>query len=258
MRTFLVIGIGTGNPEHMTVQAINALNRADVVFVPRKGDAKEDLAELRRDICRRYLTNPDTRLVEVDLPVRDESEPSYTKRVADWHRAIASLYCDLIAKNTNEEGTVALLVWGDPSLYDSTLRIIDRMQGMAEFGFRREVIPGITSIQALAASHAMALNTVGGAVHITTGRRLKDGFPENADSAVVMLDGDMSFRSLPAEDFTIYWGAYLGSEDEITIAGNLKEVGGRIAEVREAERRRKGWIMDTYLLRRRSRKAGGE
>ncbi|MGH6808590.1 MAG: SAM-dependent methyltransferase, partial [Ensifer adhaerens] len=34
MRKLLIIGIGSGNPEHMTVQAINALNRADVLFIP--------------------------------------------------------------------------------------------------------------------------------------------------------------------------------------------------------------------------------
>ncbi|MFC6490254.1 precorrin-6A synthase (deacetylating) [Nitratireductor sp. GCM10026969] len=252
MRKLLVIGIGTGNPEHMTVQAINALNRADIVLVPRKGEEKEDLAELRREICRRYLTNERTRLVEFDLPVRDEAEPSYGKRVADWHQAIAATYRDLIAEHTGEDGTVAFLVWGDPSLYDSTLRILDRLGDVAGFAFAREVIPGITSIQALAASHGIALNTVGGAVQLTTGRNLSAGFPENADTAVVLLDGKTAFRALPGDDFTIYWGAYLGAEDEITVSGKLGDVADAIADKREAARRAKGWIMDTYLLRRRS------
>jgi precorrin-6A synthase len=252
MRRLLVIGIGTGNPEHMTMQAINALNRADIVLVPRKGEAKDDLAELRRDICRRYLENPTTRLVEFDLPVRDEAEPSYAKRVADWHAAIAAAYRDLIAEHTGEEGKIAFLVWGDPSLYDSTLRILDRLEETADFDFDREVIPGITSIQALAASHAIALNTVGGAVHVTTGRNLRQGFPENADSAIVMLDGEMAFRTIDPDAFDIYWGAYLGSDDEIVVAGALGEVADRIAEAREAARGAKGWIMDTYLLRRRN------
>ena len=53
----VLIGIGTGNPEHMTVQGIRALNAADLVLVPRKGAAKDDLAELRREICGRYLEN---------------------------------------------------------------------------------------------------------------------------------------------------------------------------------------------------------
>lgn len=252
MRTLLVIGIGTGNPEHMTVQAINALNRADIVLIPRKGEGKEALADLRREICRRYLANAGTRLVAFDLPERDEAEPSYARRVADWHAAIARTYRDLIARHTGEGGTVALLVWGDPTLYDSTLRILDRLEDMADFAFRREVIPGIASIQALAASHAMALNTVGGAVQLTTGRRLRqEGFPDNADSAVVLLDGGTAFETLPQADYDIFWGAYLGAPDEITLAGPLHQVAGRIVEARLAARQRKGWIMDTYLLHRR-------
>ena len=37
MKKILIIGIGAGDPDYMTVQAINALNRADVFFVMDKG-----------------------------------------------------------------------------------------------------------------------------------------------------------------------------------------------------------------------------
>ena len=55
MRKILIIGIGAGNPEYVTVQAINALNRADVFFIPDKGTEKEDLAGLRLEICEQYI-----------------------------------------------------------------------------------------------------------------------------------------------------------------------------------------------------------
>ncbi|MEQ9247368.1 MAG: precorrin-6A synthase (deacetylating), partial [Nitratireductor sp.] len=183
MRTLSLIGIGTGNPEHMTVQGINALNRADVILIPRKGEAKEDLADLRRVICERFLENRQTRIVEFDLPVRDAANPSYRRGVDDWHMAIARAYGELLAAHTGETGRAAFLVWGDPSLYDSTLRIIEHMRGETELAVALEVVPGITSIQALAASHRMPINTIGGSVLITTGRRLKaEGFPPNADT----------------------------------------------------------------------------
>src|SRR5690606_33062307 len=35
-----VIGIGTGNPQHLTLEAIAALEAADIVLVPDKGDEK--------------------------------------------------------------------------------------------------------------------------------------------------------------------------------------------------------------------------
>lgn len=249
MRKLLVIGIGTGNPEHMTVQAINALNRADVVLIPRKSEAKDDLAEVRRAICARFITAPGTRLVEFDLPVRDASG-DYRAGVADWHQAIAQTYVDLLAEQTAEEGAAAFLVWGDPSLYDSTLRIIERLQALADFGVTIEVVPGITSIQQLCASHRIPLNLIGEPVTITTGRQLRDGFPQGTDTAVIMLDGECSFQSLPAGDFEIYWGAYLGTPDEILLAGPLAELSAQIVIRRESARAEHGWIMDTYILRR--------
>jgi precorrin-6A synthase len=242
----LVIGIGTGNPEHVTIEAVRALNAADLALIPRKGADKADLAELRREICTRYLENPATRLVEFDMPRRHASG-DYRSGVDAWHREIAATYRRLLADEA-PDATVALLVWGDPSLYDSTLRILDLLaDGLA---FTRRVIPGITSLQALAASHAMPLNTVGGPVHVTTGRRLREGVPD-ADTIAVMLDGDCAFRALPGDAYTIHWGAYLGMPGEITIAGPLCEVADRIAETREQARAAHGWIMDTYVLCRR-------
>ena len=48
----LVIGIGSGNLEHLTREAIAALNRVDVFIVADKGEVKHDLVELRGQICR--------------------------------------------------------------------------------------------------------------------------------------------------------------------------------------------------------------
>ena len=252
MRRILVIGIGTGNPEHVTVQAVRALNRADAILLPRKGEDKADLAELRREICRRYLTNPGTRTVEFDMPRRD-ADAGYREAVDDWHARIADIWRALLLEHTGPDGAAALLVWGDPSLYDSTLRILARLREAGGLAFEVEVVPGITSVQALAASHAVPLNTIAGPVHVTTGRRLREeGVPEGVDSVVVMLDGEMAFRALPGDEYDIWWGAYLGSDEEIAVSGRLADVSERIAQTRAAARARKGWIMDTYLLRRRS------
>ncbi|MGO4560242.1 precorrin-6A synthase (deacetylating) [Mesorhizobium sp. 2RAF21] len=249
MRRLVTIGIGTGNLEHMTIQGINALNRVDVILIPRKGPAKDDLAHLRRAICDRYLANP-AKIVEFELPVRNADDPSYRHGVDDWHAAIAQTYRDLLLAQTRDGASIGLLVWGDPSLYDSTLRIVERLQALAGFELQHEVIPGITSIQALAAAHRVPLNTIGNPVQITTGRQLKAGFPAGVDTAVVMLDGGLSFRDVPAEEFDIFWGAYLGTADELLISGRLSHVADAIESTRAAARRRIGWIMDIYLLRR--------
>ena len=190
MTTLSLIGIGTGNPDHLTLQAIREINAADLVLIPRKGEGKADLAELRRAILREVLTNPSTRVVEFDLPVRDETVPDYRARVDGWHDAIAGVW--QAAMGSPRPARVALLVWGDPSLYDSTLRIASRLRPLPEV----KVIPGITSLQALTAAHAIPLNTIGGPVTITTGRQLRDhGWPECAETVAVMLDAGGAFTA---------------------------------------------------------------
>ncbi|AGB45849.1 precorrin-6A synthase, deacetylating [Mesorhizobium australicum WSM2073] len=251
MRKLLVIGIGAGNPDHMTVQAIAGLNRADVLFIPDKGTDKTDLANLRRGICDRFVTNPASRRVEFDVPVRAEPTSSYRSTVDDWHEAIAAIYEGLIRDEISGGGCGAFLIWGDPSLYDSALRILERVRSRGNVAFDLEVIPGITAVQALAASHKTALNRIGDPVLITTGRRLtEEGMPDNAGSAVVMLDGKCAFNTLADRDLFIQWGAYLGTPDEIIISGRLGDVGAEIERRRDEARRKKGWIMDTYLLRK--------
>lgn len=240
MKTILIVGIGSGNPEHLTVQAINALNRADVLLVPDKGEGKTDLGDLRREIIARYVTNPASRTVSYAVPQRDAANPDYGAGVQDWHARLAGIFEELLA-DVPEHGAAAFLVWGDPGLYDSTIRIVAQLRGT----FAVEVIPGITSIQALTAAHGIALNRIGEPVHITTGRKLGDV----ADDTVVMLDGQTAFMQADP-DLEIFWGAYLGTPDEITIAGRLGDVRQHIVEQRKAARQLHGWIMDTYLLRK--------
>ena len=120
-----LIGIGTGNPEHVTLAAIRAMREADLILLPRKGDDKGDLADLRRQICATHLSDM-SRVVEFDLPVRDASG-GYIDGVNDWHDAIAACWKQSIDATLPGGGRVALLVWGDPSLYDSTLRIAARL-----------------------------------------------------------------------------------------------------------------------------------
>lgn len=247
MKKLLLIGIGAGDPEQITVQAIKALNRASVFFLLDKGEAKDDLLRLRREICERYIETPGYRLVQVQDPLRDGSTPSYREGVEQWHEQRAQLFARLIGEELADGECGAFLLWGDPGLYDSTLRILQRVVDNGCEPFDYEVIPGISSVQSLAARHRVPLNRIGEPIRITTGRRLEVA---DLDNVLVMLDAHCSFQRFLGQDLDIYWGAYLGTADELLIAGRLDEVAARIVQVREAARQRKGWIMDTYLLRR--------
>src|SRR6201999_3768470 len=158
----------------------------------------------------------------------------------------AALYESLFREHLKSNETGGFLVWGDPSLYDSILRILETVQARVELDI--EVIPGITSVQALTASHRIPLNQIGAPVHITTGRLLAANAP-TADT-VVMLDGECAFNTVQADDVEIYWGAYLGTPDEILLSGKLRDLSATLQQTRDEARRRKGWIMDTYLLRK--------
>ena len=247
MRRLSIIGIGAGNPDHITVQAIKALSSVDVIFLIGKGNDKEDLAQLRKDICARYIAKP-YRIVEAQDPERDRTPANYQTAVTDWHAQRAAIYERMIREELADDQHGAFLVWGDPSLYDSTLRIVDQVAAMKTVRFELDVIPGITSVQALAARHKIALNRIGGPVHITTGRLLANGMP--ADDVVVMLDGDCAFKTVKDSGVDIYWGAYVGTADEILVSGKLQERGPEIEKIRSDARARHGWIMDTYLLRK--------
>ncbi|OBH88886.1 precorrin-6A synthase (deacetylating) [Mycobacterium sp. E2733] len=241
-----VIGIGAGDPDYVTVQAIEALNDTQVFFAMDKGEAKSDLVALRREICARFIREPGYRFVELPDPKRS-TDSDYREAVSDWHAARARVWAAAIAAELGPDGVGAFLAWGDPSLYDSTLRILEAVAAELEFTF--DVIPGITAVQALTARHRIPLNEVGEPVLITTGRKLRaQGLTGSGPSVIVMLDAECSFQVCPP-DTQIWWGAYLGTDDELLVAGNVGEVAPRIAAVRAEARARHGWIMDTYLLR---------
>ncbi|MBW4709111.1 precorrin-6A synthase (deacetylating) [Roseobacter sp. YSTF-M11] len=241
IQTLWLIGIGTGAPSHVTGEGMAALRDAAIILVPHKGDGKDDLAELRHRIIR--ASGSDARILPFDYPERDPGVP-YLERVEKWHDEIARRWQKTVG-TIHPDGPVALLVWGDPSLYDSTIRIAQRLEPQPDI----RIVPGITAIQALTAAHAIPLNAVNGPVHITTGRRLRDsGWPDGVQRVVVMLDGDASFQTLPAANLTIWWGAYLGMPEQVLDHGPVAAIRDRIIATRAAARQRHGWIMDTYLL----------
>jgi precorrin-6A synthase len=246
-RRIHVIGIGAGDPAYVTAQAVEALNDTQVFFAMDKGETKADLVALRREICERFIREPGYRFVELPDPPRARAasdSPAYRRAVADWHAARARVWADAIESELAPGGVGAFLAWGDPSLYDSTLRILETVATHVEIDY--DVIPGITAIQALTARHRIPLNDVGEPVLVTTGRQLRDN--GLSGSAVVMLDAECAFQQCKP-DTRIWWGAYLGTPDELLVSGTVGAVGGKIAELRAEARARHGWIMDTYLLR---------
>lgn len=241
MRHINVIGIGCGNPHQLTLEAIAAMQESRALFAIDKANAPE-LLNARREIVEHHA--PDVPLMAIAEVERDRNPANYEQEVNRWHDERARVVGEALTTHIPDNGSGSLLVWGDPNLYDSTLRILRRVQD-AGCALDLTVIPGITAVQALTAHFHLVLNRIGEPITITTGRALT----AEDTNAVVMLDGGTAWQSLPGETM-IYWGAYLGTDYEVTRSGTVAEIGAELADLKASLRSERGWIMDIYLVRR--------
>ena len=250
MKKVYLIGIGPGSPDYLTVQAINTLKKVDVFFLLEKSDEKgyKEFLKAREETLRRYLKEGTYRVVIARIPERKKSR-RYREEVEKWRKQKAEVMTELIKDRMKDGETGAFLVWGDPSLYDGQIEILTSILKEGRVDFEYEVIPGITSIQILTAKHKIPLNRIGESIVITTGRRLKEYPSGEVVNTVVLLDNYSSFKHFKDTDLEIYWGGYLGSEDEILLSGKLKDVLEELKRIRAEAKKKKGWLMDTYILR---------
>ncbi len=250
-RQIRIIGIGTGSLQHLTRQAIAALREVHVFLAMDKGSDTDEILALRREICSSARPEGDYEFVVLPDPDRgpdaDRDRPGYERGVRDWHARRVDLFATAI-EALPAASVVGLLVWGDPAFYDSTIRIVDGLR--ERFEVAAQVVPGIGAVQALAASHQIVLNAIGGPIHVTTGRRLLDEYDPALGTVVVMLDAALRCSALLQRfpDLYIYWGAYLGSPDEVLVRGRLADVIDELRALRAQLRARHGWLMDTYAL----------
>lgn len=250
-RGLVLIGIGAGDPDWITVKAVAAIERLDVLFVVLKEDGLDELVEARRVLIQRYRATP-VRTVELADPPRPwRSAADYAAAVRLWREQRLEQWGAAVAANLAEGQIGGFLVWGDPSLFESTLAIVEQLIAASASPIGLEVVPGVSCVHALTAAHQISLNRQGRGVQIMPARLLADGLPVGLDDAVAMLDGRQTFAHIDPEGIDIYWGAYLGTADQILISGDLAEVRDEILRVRADAVDRKGWIFDTYLLRRR-------
>lgn len=245
-----VIGIGCGDPEQLTMEAVTALKTMDVFVAADKGP-EDPLLRIRERICQRHIGG-DYRLVSVPDPERDRGDgvasgDGYRRAVDSWHRARAQAYSDALAQ-LEPEAAVGFMVWGDPAFYDSTIRVLERVRAIGEVTFTYDVLPGISAVQLLAARHRLVLNAVGAPITVTTGRQLRSAVDGGADNLVVVLNRSLEAASLDGA-WNIWWGGNLGTDGEILIAGTVADVADEIATARARLRAEQGWVMDTYLLR---------
>ncbi|MEI2612942.1 MAG: SAM-dependent methyltransferase [Candidatus Promineifilaceae bacterium] len=119
MRKVSIIGIGAGNPDYLTLQAIKAIGAAEVFFIPDKGEEKAALRAVREEMLARHAA-AEHRLAAFVVPER-RTVPTYAAGVAAWRGELRDTYRRLLEEELGEDGHGAFLVWGDPALYDGTI-----------------------------------------------------------------------------------------------------------------------------------------
>ena len=253
MRRVRVIGIGSGGLDQVTVEAVQAMNDVDYFLVTdkRKKDGSLDpLVAARGEILSRHLDH-EPRLVVVDDPSRDRSADGtrtaseYDRAVSEWHEARTDAWEQALL---DHDGDAGFLVWGDPAFYDSAIRVLDAVLERGRVDAELDVVPGISSLQVLAARHRIVLHDVGHPVHVTTGRRLQEAVDAGQDNIVVMLNRSLN-RSMPwatgRSGGEQTWGPRANNWSRVRF-----DVLPDVEAARTAAKDRAGWVMDVYLLRR--------
>ena len=134
MRKVLIIGIGAGDPEHVTVQAVNAMNAVDVFFVLDKGDTTADLIVKLNEL---YLKNKDRNFKAVAMIIAgDTAKPWLEELQASKHIEIP-----LVVLRRGPKDVAVRLYSLNPAVENTFLVTVDRFVaanvtgiGPAEFG----------------------------------------------------------------------------------------------------------------------------
>ena len=141
----IVIGVGPGDTELLTLKAAKVLKSVPVVFSPKSSKEKESIAlsivrpilEERKDYKRLMRVEPIFPMIED----KEELEKIWTSA------------SELIAQYLDSGRDVAFITLGDPSIFSTysyvQKKLIDR--------YEIETIPGITSFTACAAAKNKAL-----------------------------------------------------------------------------------------------------
>jgi len=238
-----LIGMGPGDKKYLTLEAVELIKRLKLFLIPGKKGRKKELSKIRKDILSAVKGDEEYRVIELAFPERKRST-KYEESVIEWRLKKLEVLKDVILRE--EEKEAGFLVWGDPSIYDGHIFIFRELCKEVKVDF--EVIPGISAFQVLSSAHKVAFTDVAESLIFTTPRGIKKAL-KDYNSVLVFLDNYESYRRIK-EEVTIYWGAYLGTQRQVVLSGKLSEVKEKITNLRRELRKKFGWIMELYFLKK--------
>jgi len=165
----MVVGLGPGDPELVTLKGLRAIEAADVIFVPRSQAGDESLAFR---IARHWIDPARQQVIELPLPMTRDS----AQLLPAWQAAADGMAARLAAcaRAIGREARGAYLLLGDPLLY-GTFTYIARELAVRHREIAIEIIPGVTSFAATAARAQLPLGTTDDRVAIVPASYETDG-----------------------------------------------------------------------------------
>lgn len=176
MAKFYSVGVGAGDGSYITLGAMRALEKADIIAVPVKkyGEKSTALEIIRKefDTGKKEILELEFRMIG-DTKIREESRRNSAEKI------ISAL---------NDGKNVAMVTLGDVSVYSTCTYVHNAVKNA---GFKLEIIPGITSFCAAADKAQISLCEGNESVAIIPS--LKSGLLEkyitDFDTIVIMKSG---------------------------------------------------------------------
>jgi precorrin-2/cobalt-factor-2 C20-methyltransferase len=143
---FIGIGVGPGDPELITIKAVKALQSADIICIPKSHEDKPSLAyTMVRGILDERKKAPE--VLELIFPMTKDQ----LGNKALWNQN-AAVISDKVANGK----VAAFITLGDPMFYSTFIYLYQSIKENYP-KLELEIIPGVTSMTACAASGKIPL-----------------------------------------------------------------------------------------------------
>ena len=140
---FYGIGVGPGDPELLTLKALRLIQETPVICVPQ---SLTQLDSYALSIIREFIDPQRQEILRLPFPVDD---PEGAAQV--WRDAAAA-----VSQRLCRGQDVAFVTEGDPMLYSTFSYVLDAIRE-AYPAIRVEIVPGVSSVMAAAASSGVPL-----------------------------------------------------------------------------------------------------